>query len=173
MRNEQMKVLVTAGSKHGATAEIAQVVGQVLAEHGYAASVLAPEQVGAVADYQAYVIGSAIYAGRWRPEARDLVERHAELLRTRPVWLFSSGPVGDPPKPAEDPADAAVVVEAVSPREHRVFPGRLDRSQLSLVERGVVRALRVPYGDYRDWDAVRSWAESIAGALDRAGSRAD
>jgi menaquinone-dependent protoporphyrinogen oxidase len=68
-----------------------------------------------VADYQAYVIGSAIYAGRWRPEARDLVEQHAELLRTRPVWLFSSGPVGRGAEPGRVPVGLTIAASATVP----------------------------------------------------------
>jgi hypothetical protein len=76
----------------------------VLGEHGLEATVLPPEQVEGVDGYAAVVLGSAVYAGHWLKPARELVERHAGDLADRPVWLFSSGPVGDPPKPDEDPS---------------------------------------------------------------------
>jgi menaquinone-dependent protoporphyrinogen oxidase len=102
-----MRVLVTVATKYGATEEIAQVIGEVLGEHRLEATILPPEQVEGVDGYDAVVLGSAVYAGHWLKPARELVERHAGELAGRPVWLFSSGPVGDPPKPEEDPVDVA------------------------------------------------------------------
>ncbi|GAA1784720.1 hypothetical protein GCM10009682_03590 [Luedemannella flava] len=69
----------------------------------------------------------------------------------RPVWLFSSGPIGDPPKPDEHPVDAGSAVMLARARQHRVFAGRLDRDRLGLGERAVVAALGAPLGDYRNW----------------------
>jgi menaquinone-dependent protoporphyrinogen IX oxidase len=86
-------------------------------------------------------------------------------LAGRPVWLFSSGPVGDPPKPEEDPVDVADLLAATEAREHRVFPGKLVRKQLSFPERAIVSVLRVPEGDFRDWTEIRKWAAGIADTL--------
>jgi len=36
---------------------------------------------------------------------------------------------------------------------------------LSFPERAIVGALRAPYGDFRDWDVIRTWAEEIADSL--------
>ena len=146
-----MRVLVTAATRYGATDEIAQVIAEVLGEHGLEATLLPPEQVEGVDGYDAVVVGSAVYAGQWLKPARELVERHAGALAGRPVWLFSSGPVGDPPKPEEDPVDVADLLAVTGAREHRVFAGKLVRKQLSFPERAIVSALRVPDGDFRDW----------------------
>jgi menaquinone-dependent protoporphyrinogen oxidase len=114
-----MRVLVTAATKYGATAEIAAAIAEVLDEHGLEATVLPPEQVNGVDGYDAVVVGSAVYAGHWLKPARELVEQHGGALASRPVWLFSSGPVGDPPKPEEDPVDVADLLTATAAREHR------------------------------------------------------
>ena len=81
------------------------------------------------------------------------------------MWLFSSGPVGDPPKPDEDPVDVAELLATTNARDHRVFAGKLVRKQLSFPERAIVSALRVPEGDFRDWIEIRQWAAGIADAL--------
>jgi menaquinone-dependent protoporphyrinogen oxidase len=94
-----------------------------------------------------------------------LVERQARGLAGRPVWLFSSGPVGDPPKPDEDPVDVAELLAATNARDHRVFAGKLVRKQLSFPERAIVAALHVPEGDFRDWTEIRQWAAGIADAM--------
>jgi menaquinone-dependent protoporphyrinogen oxidase len=160
-----MKVLVTAASKHGATTGIARAIGDGLAAHGLDVTVAAVEEVTVVDGYDAVVVGSAVYAGHWLKPALQFVERHADALVARPVWLFSSGPVGDPPKPDEEPVDAAWVVKETAAREHRIFAGMLDRSRLSLPEKAVVMALRAPVGDFRNWDDIRAWANGVAAQL--------
>jgi menaquinone-dependent protoporphyrinogen oxidase len=166
-----MRVLVTAASKHGATAEIAEAISDRLAEKGCDVVHLLPPDVTSLDGIDAVVLGSAVYAGRWVEAARELVDRLGPALATRPVWMFSSGPIGDPPKPQEDPVDAAAMVEATDAREHRVFAGRLDRSLLSFGEKAIVIALRAPEGDFRDWDAIRAWADEIAQELEEDRSR--
>jgi menaquinone-dependent protoporphyrinogen oxidase len=164
-RNSAMRVLVAVASKHGATAEIAQAVGEGLTQAGLAATVVDANDVADVESYDAVVLGSAVYAGRWLKAARDLAEQHGDLLRTRPLWLFSSGPVGDPLKPEEDPVDVEQIMSILDAREHRVFAGRIDKSLLGFAEKAIVKALKVPEGDWRDVGAVKAWAGEIAAAL--------
>ena len=161
-----MKVLVTAATKHGATAEIATAIGEALrGEPGLDAAVVPPEEVATVDGYDAVVLGSAVYAGHWLPAAPDLVDRAGGALAGTPVWLFSSGPVGDPPKPEEDPVDVAEIIAATKAREHRMFAGKLVKRQLGFGERAIVVALRVPDGDFRDWAEIKGWASQIAESL--------
>jgi menaquinone-dependent protoporphyrinogen oxidase len=121
------RVLVTAASKHGATHEIAQALARELAR----SSAGAPLEVDCIpvsrdpspALYGAVLLGSAVYAGSWRDEARHWAATHVAELRERPVWLFSSGPIGFPPFPADEPHDIAPLLQLIGPRGHRVFPG--------------------------------------------------
>jgi hypothetical protein len=53
------------------------------------------------------VLGSAIYGGRWLEPARRLIEQRSGKLAARPTWLFSLGPLGEPPQP-EDAGPAAI-----------------------------------------------------------------
>ena len=91
-----MKVLVSAASRHGATVEMAANIGAALQATGHDAFVVAPDEVERVDGYEAAVIGSGVYVGRWLEPAKDLLARHKVALSTMPVWLFSSGPIGDP-----------------------------------------------------------------------------
>ncbi|HEY5685688.1 MAG TPA: flavodoxin domain-containing protein [Acidimicrobiia bacterium] len=160
-----MRVLVTAGSKHGATTEMARMIGEVLAGEGADVDLAEPGQVGSIEEYDAVVIGSAVYMGRWLETSREFVDRCADALAARQVWLFSSGPIGDPPVPEEDPVDIAGILDRTGARAHRVFPGKLERSRLSFGEKAVVAAVRTPDGDFRPWDEIREWAEEIAQEL--------
>jgi menaquinone-dependent protoporphyrinogen oxidase len=158
-------VLVTSASKHGATLDITDVIAGVLSRRGLDVIDKPLDEVRGLDGYDAAVIGSAVYVGRWMSEATSLVKHHAEQLRAMPVWLFSSGPLGNPPLPAADPVEVAELVEAIAARGHRVFAGRLDPSHLGLGEKLIVRMVRAPSGDYRDFTAVEAWAHEIADAL--------
>lgn len=166
-----MKVLVSAASKHGATAGIADVIGSALMTSGFEVSVMEPGQVDDIDNFDAIVVGSAVYAGHWMKSAIELTERFAERFPGKPVWLFSSGPIGDPPKPTEDPVDVVEVMKVTGARGHRLFAGKLDKAMLSFPERAIVSALRAPYGDFRDWDEIRNWAHEIASSLSEAAVR--
>ena len=96
---------------------------------------------------------------------RELAERFAEELMARPVWLFSSGPIGDPPKPDEDPRGRGCSHGETGTHRHAVFTGKIDRSRLEFGERAIVSALKVPEGDFRDWDEIRMWTTGITGDL--------
>lgn len=161
-----MNVLVCAATKHGATLEIAEAIAAGLERRGVVAQARDAASVTSLDGFDALVIGSAVYAGHWLAPARDLVAQHFPDGDGRPVWLFSSGPVGSPdPQPKGDPVDVAALIEATRPRGHRIFAGRIDRDRLGFAERAIVRALRAPEGDFRDWDAIDAFANEIAVAL--------
>ncbi len=161
-----MNILVSAASKHGATQEIAEFIGARLAGSGHTAGVLPPDEVMRTDGFDAAVLGSAVYAGHWLRAAKDLIERCQPGLVAIPVWTFSSGPLGDPPKPDEDPVDVADVLSACNTEEHMVFAGKLDVDKLGFAERAVARALRAPSGDFRNWNAIEAWVDGIAAALE-------
>ena len=103
----------------------------------------------------------------WSAPARTLLEAHGTELRDRPAWLFSSGPTGDPPLPEEaEPVGIAEALEATGARSHQVFAGRIELERLKRRERLLVSAMRAPVGDYRDWEAIRSWARTVGRELD-------
>lgn len=118
--------------------------------------------------YDAVVLGSAVYMGHWLSAATDLLHQHQAALAAVPVWLFSSGPVGSPLKPEQDPLELPTLRRLVEARGHRLFAGRIDRHRLGLAERALIAALHVPDGDYRDWEDVRAWAHQINSVLDSA-----
>jgi menaquinone-dependent protoporphyrinogen IX oxidase len=171
MSVDHPRVLVTAASKHGSTAEMAAHLADCLQESaagrrcGLSAVAVPVEQAPDPSRYDAVVLASGVYAGRWLEPARHYAAQHAAALRRRPVWLLSSGPIGAPPLPPDEPHDAEPLAVLVGARGHRVLPGRLDRGLLGIGERALVTAMRAPVGDFRDWDALRAWAEEIAGTV--------
>ncbi len=160
-----MTVLVVFASKYGSTEEIAGAVAEELIGAGLEARAVEADGTE-LGEADAIVAGSAVYAGHWLKPIRRLVAEAAPGLRERPVWLFSSGPLGDEdPQPSGEPADLDELMSETGARSHIVFAGKLDRERLSVGERLLVRALKAPEGDFRDWDAIREWARAIAAEL--------
>jgi menaquinone-dependent protoporphyrinogen oxidase len=157
------KILVASSSRHGATDELARMLGTTMAEQGLTVEVRGMQDVDTVFPYDALVLGSAVYMGRWTPEARGFIEEHEGGIATRPTWLFSSGPIGE--YAGAEPFDADELVHATGAREHHLFGGRLETSSLGLRERMLTRLLHVPAGDYRDWATAAAWATAIARTL--------
>ena len=160
-----MKVLVAVASRHGSTREIGDAIAEVLVSAGFDATVLDPDDVEDLAPYGAVVLGSSVYVGRWAASARALVDRLAVALAGRPIWLFSSGPVGNPPAPSGDPEEIPALMTRLGARGHRTFAGRLDKGALPLAERAVVALVQAEHGDFRAWRDVQDWAASIAAEL--------
>ena len=169
-----VQILVAYATKHGATAEIAEKIGEVLRQAGVPADVLPADRVSDLTPYKAVVLGSAVYAGRWRKEAVKFLEANEKALAERPVWLFSSGPTGegDPVELLKGwrlPEAQQPIADRIGPRDIAVFHGVLDTKKLGLAEKLIIKGIKAPVGDFRDWDAITSWAEAIAGALKKEG----
>lgn len=171
-----MRILIAVASRHGSTHDIAARVAQRLNERGHQVDIFdihhahrgdVPDDID---EFDAYIVGSAVYEGHWMRDGRQFLLRNAITLQHAPVWLFCSGPVGDQ-QVGIDPAHADELRKAVDAVEHRVFPGRLDRDELGRMERWIVDVVRAHDGDYRDWDEIDAWSASIADHLDRAGEK--
>ncbi len=173
-----MKAVVVYASKYGSTRVIAEFIAEKLKQAGMQAEARSVGDVQNPGEYNAFVIGSAVYMTHWLKEATKFVTRNRALLASRPVWLFSSGPLGTEIKDAQgqdlrtvsEPKEIAEFRELIKPRDHRVFFGVLDSSKLGFGHR-MLRKLPAgrnlfPEGDFRDWNDIEKWAISIAQALE-------
>jgi len=156
--------LVAYASKMGATREIAEVIGAELLAADHRVSVESAENVNDVRGYDAVVLGSAVYLGRWRGEAVRFLRRHAAVLKDKRVWLFHTGPCGrehagellDPPR------NVARLAERIGAAPPMTFGGRLEpQTAKGFLARRMAAGPMA--GDYRDWDAIRRWARTVAG----------
>lgn len=164
-----MRVLVAYGSKRQGTAEIAEWVGEEMNLHGIGATVQPARSVRSLEGFDAVVIAGALYAGRWHKDARALVRRLAPALRSRRVWLVSSGPLGDDARTSDKApvGQVAAIMADLGALGHVTFGGRLVPDPKGAVARAMAKKLS---GDWRDRDRVRTWAANLAVELNRAPS---
>ena len=163
------RVLIGYASKHGSTAEIAEVIADKMRESRLQVDCRPLSEIDSLKDYDAVVRGCALYINAWRHEARRFLHQHADELSERPLWVFSSGPVGESAgalEPASlDPKRVMAEVERLGAREHVVFGGRLPTAPHGPLERALVRRTPERYRDRRYWAEIREWAARIADAL--------
>ncbi len=158
-------VLITYASKMGSTKEIAERIGAAITQSGDEVTIVPAHEVRDVTPYDAVVLGSALYAMRWRPEAVRFLKRHQAALAGRAVWLFHSGPCGpDAGKAQNAPAKVRRLASAIGADGPITFGGRLspDTAQGFLAKRMAQGPLA---GDYRDWDRITEWATTITSEL--------
>ena len=122
-----MRVLVTFGSSRGGTQGLAEMVAEDLREEGFDVDVLPPRRLKRLDEYDAVIVGGALYASRWPREARRFVKRHTPELRRRLVYFFSSGPLDHSAAGGDIPPAKGVkaLMERVGARGHITFGGRL------------------------------------------------
>jgi menaquinone-dependent protoporphyrinogen oxidase len=169
-------VLISYGTKHGATAEIAERIGAVLREEGHDAVVAPAGEPPDPAAFDAVVLGSAVYMGRWRRDAQALLKRLGRRNGGLPLWLFSSGPgADDTPDPASrwmHPTKVRKAGERLGARDQVVFGGRIPPEPGNFMERSMLKKTPEDKRDARDFEAIAAWARRIAEELRRGASNA-
>ncbi len=162
------KILIAYATRAGSTAEVAQKIAEVIAAKGLEVEVLPVRKVKDLAPYRAVIVGSAIRAAHWLPEAMDFVEAHKAQLCELPTAFFTVSLT----MRQKTEANLKKVESFVDPVRHLCppkaegfFAGKMDPKTLSIPTRIMIRAMKTEHGDYRDWDAVRAWAEDAAHKL--------
>ncbi len=165
------KVLVAYASQYGSTGGVADAIGKELCNRGAAVVVCMLKNVGSLNEYRSVVIGSAIYRGKWMPEAMDFVERNRGALQQVPVAYFLVCMTMREPTEENrrkvlaylDPVLKAA--PEVQPVNVGTFAGALNFSNLSSPIKMIMKLKGASEGDYRDWTAIRTWADGLCSPL--------
>lgn len=154
-----LPVLVAYATKRESTHEVADAVAATLRELDHAVEVRPAAEVTSLSSYGAVVIGGALYMGRWHHDARHFLSRHREALTHLPVAVFAMGPRTTAPADIEGSRrqlDAAFAKEpGLEPVSVAIFGGVIDPAKLRFPFRNIGAT------DARDWDAIRSWADTV------------
>jgi len=152
------KILIVVVSKAGSTTEIAKFMADELNKACADVAVLTPDKVTSLAGYNAVIIGSPIYMGKWLSEARDFVENNQQILKKMQVaYFFSCLSLTDPAKQKEVVNYLTDQRKLVEPLSIGRFAGKMDYSKLSFFNRMMAKMVGTKEGDYRDWKAIKEW----------------
>ncbi len=163
------KILVTYASRLGSTAGVAEAIGKTLAESGAPVDVLPMQDVQDLAQYRAVVAGSAIREGKWLPEAMQFVQTHRAALAQKPfaaflVCMTLAMTRGDNRQFVSTWLEP--VRALVRPVSEGLFAGALDTRKIASFGDWLKFRVSVAMGvwsegDHRDWNAIRTWTDSI------------
>ena len=157
-----MTVHVITATRHGSTAGIGEAIARTLRDQGFEAVSVDAEGATLPPPTDPVVLGSPIYMGRWMRPARHLLDQLAAEPAGRPIFVFSAGPLGDPPQPDDEGDPDVEEFAAERAAGSRNFTGKLDPAQLGRLERVAMGAVKAPAGDFRDWAQIKAWAQEIA-----------
>ncbi len=162
------RVLVVYASKRGGTEGIAEAIADRLREDDLDVDLRPAGKARGLRDYDAVVLGSALYAGRWLPDAVRVLRRLAKDPRHPPVWVFHSGPLGDKgaSKPISLPGKVATLAGKVGAPPVVTIGGRLVEDADGFIAGKMAKKVA---GDWRSPDDIRAFADRVAAALRFAG----
>lgn len=166
-----MRALVVYGTKSGCTAGIAERIGETLSANGFVVRVASAQEAGDAGDYDAVIVGSGVRAGQWHESAKAWMRKNADALKAMPVALYTCGLViTTAGKTDEVRAYTDPIIEeiGVTPVDIGLFAGWNQPSEFSMLERGVMKIMKAPVGDFRDWNVIASWAETLTSKLSAA-----
>jgi menaquinone-dependent protoporphyrinogen oxidase len=165
------KILVVYASKYGSTGGIAERIGKELCNEGAMVDILPVNNAINVNSYQGVIVGSAIYMGKWLPDAVDFVKTNCEILRRIPVAYFLAcmtlcNPTEENRRTVLTYLNPVLkAIPDVKPVKIGTFSGALDYSNLSWLNKKILKSKGTPEGDFRDWKIIHAWAKESAGSF--------
>lgn len=158
------RVLIAYATKTGSTAEIATRIGEIIAEKGFSVDVKPAKEVIDISPYSTVLVGSGIRVGQMMGEAMKFITKNQAALKEKHFSVFFGCMIlkdHTPEKIEEVSAYLQPVRDLVQPEYEGMFAGVIDPAKMTLVERMMMKVMKVPQGDFRNWTAIESWAREV------------
>jgi len=171
-RKMKNRLLIAYGSRCGSTGGVAEAIGQLLSAAGAAVDVNLVKNVNDLSPYQGVIAGSAIRMGKWLPEAVEFVKTHQDTLSRVPVAYFAvcltmkEDTVENRRKALGYLDPVRKQFPRVKPLDIGLFAGAVDYTKLSFAYSLILKVKGAPEGDFRNWEAIRTWAAGVSPTLD-------
>lgn len=155
-----MKTLILYATKNGASREIAERIArkmEVAVLHD-----LKQENIPNLFDFDRIVIGSSVYVGMFRKEAKSFLSQNASALKGKTFGLFISGMQGEEAKTHfETNVPADVLKEA---KTAMFLGGIFDPKKAGVMARFIMKvvAKKAEYEDSIDNDKIDQFVKSMS-----------
>jgi len=170
-RKMKSRILIAYGTRCASTGGVAEAIARVWSVAGAAVDVRLVKDVNDLSPYQSVIVGSAIRMGKWLPEAVEFVKTHQDRLSRVPVAYFAVC-LAMKDDTAENRHKASGYLDPVrkqfpqvKPVDVGLFAGAVDYKKLSLAYSLILKVKGAPEGDFRNWEAIRTWAAAVSPVL--------
>lgn len=158
------RILVAYASKKGSTADIARAIARELGNAGFVVDVTRMEDVSSLEPYDALVLGTPVYAGKFLADIPAFVRRNSERIARIPIAGFITGIAPVFPEAGDPDAIAEKLVQAMGPGKPvavTMFAGKFESREHGILVRSLGKVMKIPEGDFRDWNAISAWARGL------------
>jgi len=179
------KLLIAYGTRYGSTEEISQEIAKTLGEKGmeselFNLGIIKSKNWPQLDDYDGFIIGTSLKINSWKKQVKTFLEKNKDKFKGKKFGVFTCGAyaIAEPAEANEDITKRLMKNFELKADIYDAFGSILDFSEDTNVGRAGMLALKATaFGlekdkgmtfdkegcnDFRDWDKIRSFAESFA-----------
>ncbi len=162
------RILITYATKAGSTADIAMRMAETLRAGQYLVDVKPVKEVTDLSPYSTVIAGSAIRVGNILPEMTQFIQDNLTALQSKRFDIFIACMTLEKDT-AENRATVSAYLDPVramiQPASEGLFAGVMDLRRLNLLEKLMMKAMKTPVGDFRNWEQINGWIQGISTGL--------
>jgi menaquinone-dependent protoporphyrinogen oxidase len=176
---DSKQVLIAYDTIHGSTAEVGDRIGKNLCDQGFRVDLRLAAHVEDISEYDAVIVGSAIYRFAWLKDAKAFLQQNQTALAQLPTAYFIVGASMSEDTPENREAVKKTFVDpvleefaSITPLSIGLFGGAVDfaANDYNFFEWVVLKILGLILGytegaDWRNWEAIDIWSEELTDKL--------
>ncbi len=168
-----MNILIAYASKKGSTQEIADYMADHLRKNAYTVTVAHCDTVQTLAEYDAVLLGTGIYSGRWLPAAETFLRRLTAELDETPFFYFLVCirllETGGYDHVMQEYVPEHLIKQVKNIQGQTAFAGKLSYADIDWRERwtlsmrydGEAKPMEQLVEDHRNWQTIQRWIEDV------------